>query len=44
MASNKHVDLRKIEIFVKEKQLISENLVRTLKSLMWWYLGDIWQW
>ena len=46
-ASNKQVDLRKIENFVvrskcypediskvKEKDLISENLVRALKSLM----------
>ena len=36
MASNKHVDLRKIENFVriKKRQLISENHVRTLKPLM----------
>ena len=46
MASNKHVDLRKTENFVRSKcypediskdkgrKLISQNLIRTLKSLM----------
>ena len=45
MASNKHVDLRKTENFVRskcypeniskdKKKLTSENLVRTLKSLL----------
>ena len=47
MASNKHVDLRKTENFVRSKyypediskntklkEVTSENLVRTLKSLM----------
>ena len=45
MASNKHVDLRKM---VKKRELISENLVKTLKSLIYhpkgkegWYLTMI---
>ena len=36
MESNKHVDLRKFENLVKNKRktAISENFVRTLKSLL----------